>query len=146
VAVPLYPPSGGKYTARHAAVLHDSQPAAARVPGVQLPRAAELAADLRAPGLPLPAVDADLPPAGDWRRPAHDGHTLACPPHASVSTGTPRGVRVTHRNLVVNSAQIQERFGSGPDTGVVSWLPPYHDMGLIGGILQPVYAGAPVTL
>ncbi|MGW7219884.1 amino acid adenylation domain-containing protein [Streptomyces sp. NPDC054826] len=146
VAVPLYPPSGGKYTARHAAVLTDSQPAAALVPGDQLPRAAELAEELRAPGLPLLAVDGDLPPAGDWRRPGIDGDTLAFLQYTSGSTGTPRGVRVTHRNLVVNSAQIQERFGSGPDTGVVSWLPPYHDMGLIGGILQPVYAGAPVTL
>ncbi|MFH8660652.1 amino acid adenylation domain-containing protein [Streptomyces afghaniensis] len=146
VAVPLYPPSGGKYSARHLAVLADSRPAAALVPGSELARAAELAEELRAPGLQLISVDGDLPAADDWRRPRIDGDSVAFLQYTSGSTGTPRGVRVTHRNLVVNSAQIQERFGSGPDTGVVSWLPPYHDMGLIGGILQPVYAGAPATL
>ncbi|MFH8241788.1 amino acid adenylation domain-containing protein [Streptomyces sp. NPDC018321] len=146
VAVPLYPPSGGKYSARHLAVLADSAPAAALVPGADLGRGAELAAELGAPGLVLLSVDGELPDPDGWRRPDVDGDGVAFLQYTSGSTGTPRGVRVTHRNLVVNSAQIQERFGSGPDTGVVSWLPPYHDMGLIGGILQPVYAGAPATL
>ncbi|MFD5943549.1 amino acid adenylation domain-containing protein [Streptomyces griseus] len=146
VAVPLYPPSGGKYSARHLAVLADSRPAAALVPGAELARAAELAEELHAPGLQLLSVDGELPGAGDWRRPHIDGDSLAFLQYTSGSTGTPRGVRVTHRNLVANSAQIQERFAAGPDTAVVSWLPPYHDMGLIGGILQPVYAGATATL
>ncbi|MFD7614232.1 amino acid adenylation domain-containing protein, partial [Streptomyces sp. NPDC059828] len=146
IAVPLYPPSKGSYSARHRAVLADSAPAAALVPGSVAADPAELVEAAGIPGLPLIAVDGDLPAPGDWRRPSIDGDTVAFLQYTSGSTATPRGVVVTHRNLVVNSRQIQERFGTTPGTPVVSWLPPYHDMGLIGGILQPVFAGATATL
>ncbi|SFX93194.1 non-ribosomal peptide synthetase [Streptomyces atratus] len=146
IAVPLYPPSKGSYSARHRAVLADSSPAAALVPGAVLADPAELVEAAGIPGLPLIAVDGELPAPDDWRRPEIDGDNVAFLQYTSGSTATPRGVVVTHRNLVVNSRQIQERFRTTPDTGVVSWLPPYHDMGLIGGILQPVYAGATATL
>ncbi|MFI6323038.1 amino acid adenylation domain-containing protein [Nonomuraea sp. NPDC050556] len=66
--------------------------------------------------------------------------------YTSGSTGTPKGVMVTHGNLLHNSAMIKERFEHTGESRGVIWLPPYHDMGLIGGILQPIYAGFPVTL
>lgn len=146
VAVPLYPLSAGSYSARHRAVLADSSPAAALVPGDVRDDPAGLAAAAGMDGLPLISVDGALPDPADWRRPKIDGDSVAFLQYTSGSTATPRGVVVTHRNLVTNSRQIQERFGTTPGTGVVSWLPPYHDMGLIGGILQPVYAGATATL
>ncbi|MEV0780191.1 amino acid adenylation domain-containing protein [Streptomyces sp. NPDC050428] len=146
VAVPLYPPSKGSYSARHRAVLADSAPAAALVPGSVLADPAELVGAAGIPDLPLIAVDGELPAPDEWRRPKIDADSIAFLQYTSGSTATPRGVVVTHHNLVVNSRQIQERFGASADTPVVSWLPPYHDMGLIGGILQPVYAGATATL
>jgi acyl-CoA synthetase (AMP-forming)/AMP-acid ligase II len=66
--------------------------------------------------------------------------------YTSGSTAAPRGVRLTHANLLHNSRVIHEAFGHGPDSRGLIWLPPYHDMGLIGGILQPLYGGFPVTL
>ncbi len=66
--------------------------------------------------------------------------------YTSGSTGTPRGVVLTHRNLIHNSARIREAFGYAPGSRGVIWLPPYHDMGLIGGILQPLYGDIDVVL
>ena len=67
--------------------------------------------------------------------------SLAFLQYTSGSTGTPKGVMVTHGNLIHNSHLISECFQNTSDTIGGSWLPPYHDMGLIGGILQPIYAG-----
>jgi len=66
---------------------------------------------------------------------------LAFLQYTSGSTGDPRGVMVRHSNLMANGAMIQEAFGFPPGAVNITWLPPYHDMGLIGGILQTVYAG-----
>ncbi len=53
---------------------------------------------------------------------------------------------LTHSNLLENSAVIRDCFGHSTTSQGVIWLPPYHDMGLIGGVLQPLFAGFPVTL
>ena len=53
---------------------------------------------------------------------------------------------LTHANLLHNSAMIFQALGHGPESRGVSWLPPYHDMGLIGGILQPLFGGFPAVL
>jgi acyl-CoA synthetase (AMP-forming)/AMP-acid ligase II len=72
------------------------------------------------------------------------GDSLALLQYTSGSTGDPKGVMVSHGNLMANSRHMAQAFGHGPDSrGLVS-LPLYHDMGLIGGILQPVYVGFPV--
>lgn len=60
--------------------------------------------------------------------------------YTSGSTGTPRGVRVQHDNLAENLATIAEAFGHTRDSCAVIWLPHFHDMGLIGGMLQPLFA------
>ncbi len=67
---------------------------------------------------------------------------LAFLQYTSGSTAMPRGVMVSHGNLMANEGAIQEAFGVTADSTVVSWLPLHHDMGLIGGLLQPLYAGA----
>lgn len=66
--------------------------------------------------------------------------------YTSGSTSDPRGVMLTHTNLLENSASIAESFGHNTESCGFIWLPPYHDMGLIGGILQPVYRGFPCVL
>jgi acyl-CoA synthetase (AMP-forming)/AMP-acid ligase II len=73
-------------------------------------------------------------------------HDLAFLQYTSGSTTLPRGVRITHHNLLHNLSRIEKSFGHSASSHAVIWLPPYHDMGLIGGILQPLYAGFSVTL
>ncbi len=62
--------------------------------------------------------------------------------YTSGTTQSRRGVMVTHENILANQWAIQQRFGHGPHTVVVSWLPFYHDMGLTGNVFQPLFVGA----
>lgn len=66
--------------------------------------------------------------------------------YTSGSTSTPKGVAISHANLLHNSGQIFRRFGHSETSRGLIWLPPYHDMGLVGGVLQPVFGGFPVDL
>src|SRR5712691_3514333 len=81
-----------------------------------------------------------------WQQPAMSGETLAFLQYTSGSTADPKGVMLTHGNLLHNSRLIHRYFENNPSSRGVIWLPPYHDMGLIGGILQPLYGGFPVIL
>jgi len=93
------------------------------------------------------ATDAlDAAAADAWRRPDVGADTLAFLQYTSGSTGTPRGVMLSHRNLLHNLGLSAHAFQLRPDSIGVFWLPPYHDMGLIGGILGPLYTGFAAAL
>lgn len=94
----------------------------------------------------LATDDLDLRQADDWRALEVDGDTLAFLQYTSGSTSAPRGVMVTHQNLLHNERLIQAAFKQTKDSLILSWLPFYHDMGLIGGVLQPLYLGAKCIL
>jgi acyl-CoA synthetase (AMP-forming)/AMP-acid ligase II len=79
--------------------------------------------------------------AQDWRDPGATRNTLALLQYTSGSTAVPRGVMVTHGNLLENSDHISQAFDITSDTVSVTWLPAFHDMGLTNGIVQPVYGG-----
>src|SRR5947207_240744 len=66
--------------------------------------------------------------------------------YTSGSTSAPKGVMVSHGNLIANEAAIQQRMDIGAGDRFMSWAPLYHDMGLIGGLLQPLYSGLPLVL
>jgi acyl-CoA synthetase (AMP-forming)/AMP-acid ligase II len=84
--------------------------------------------------------------ADHWRPPTVGADSLALVQFTSGSTGVPHGVMVTHANLQHNSEHICRLFQHTSTSRGLIWLPPYHDMGLIGGIIQPLYAGFEVTL
>lgn len=84
--------------------------------------------------------------AGDWQEPSLGADSLAVLQYTSGSTGSPKGIMISHGNLLHNSSVIHALFGHSPSMRGVIWLPPYHDMGLVGGIIQPVYAGADTIL
>jgi amino acid adenylation domain-containing protein len=81
-----------------------------------------------------------------WRMPPIGRQDLAFLQYTSGSSGQPRGVRISHDNLLANQAAIETAFGHGPETVFVGWAPLFHDMGLIGNVLQPLYLGVPSIL
>jgi amino acid adenylation domain-containing protein len=71
---------------------------------------------------------------------------LAFLQYTSGSTGSPKGVMVSHGNLLHNEEMIKQAFKHSDSTIFVGWLPLFHDMGLIGNVLQPLYLGIPSYL
>jgi acyl-CoA synthetase (AMP-forming)/AMP-acid ligase II len=96
-----------------------------------------------ADGITCVATNADpLGDADDWRMPELTGDTIAFLQYTSGSTSEPKGVVVTHANLLHNSAVIAEALELDDTITGVGWLPHFHDMGLIGLLLQIIYVGA----
>ena len=84
--------------------------------------------------------------AREWRDPEVTSNTLALLQYTSGSTAEPKGVIISHGNLLHNSAYIHRLFALDPNGVTVTWLPAFHDMGLTNGIIQPVYKGRPCYL
>ena len=148
LAVPAYPPRPNKPMRRLEAVAADAQPAVVLTKDDILDQSQRSFHDVPdVSGVPwISTNQIDCAESDAWRAPGVDGSTVAFLQYTSGSTSTPKGVMVSHGNLIHNSALISEAFEPRPDGWGVCWLPPYHDMGLIGGMLQTMYAGGGSTL
>ncbi|MEU0092564.1 fatty acyl-AMP ligase [Kribbella sp. NPDC006257] len=92
------------------------------------------------------ATDIDLGDEGSWTEPVIKPETLALLQFTSGSTSEPRGVMVSHQSLWHNLGLIKKTFGLPTGGKVGSWLPHYHDMGLIGGSLSSIFLGGTLYL
>lgn len=156
IAVPLQPPSRKQDTSRWLHIVRDAKPTVVITVSQLHERAKQLIFDSFSgqQGLPplssIHIMDVDaLSSAVPVFMPACGlpmSNDIAMLQYTSGSTRLPRGVQITHANLMYNLEQIRLRFGHTVESRGVIWLPPHHDMGLIGGILQPLYVGFPVTL
>ncbi|MGB3209045.1 MAG: fatty acyl-AMP ligase [Crinalium sp.] len=148
IAVPVYPPRRNQSLSRLQSIINDCQPKFALTINAQLTYIKEKFADqntlTQLEWLATDTVDISL--AADWKPLRISSDQLAFLQYTSGSTGTPKGVMVSQGNLLQNSELIYQSFRHPSDRVAVSWLPQYHDMGLLGGIIQPLYGGFPVIL
>ncbi len=143
VAVPAYPPKRNQKMSRLQAIVADSQAKVVLTTQEILTKIESgFAENPELIALPWLATDTIArEQAESWQKPALFEKTLAFLQYTSGSTGTPKGVMVSHGNLLHNERTIQEAFGHTEQTIFVGWLPLFHDMGLIGNVLQPLYLG-----
>ncbi|WP_018905479.1 non-ribosomal peptide synthetase [Variovorax paradoxus] len=150
IAVPVFPPESARpqHLARLTGIAADSQ-ARCVLTSEAMARAMNAAsAGLRQLGdAHIVAVDTvDISLADAWTPFEPASGDVAFLQYTSGSTSTLKGVIVTHGNLMANEEAIRRSMGVGPGDSFVSWAPLYHDMGLIGGLLQPLYSGIPLVL
>lgn len=141
IAVPVYAPKNKRYMDRFTAIVADSGAVLALTDGKT---ARNLQGKESTPllGLPWFAVDEFGSEATDsWRPPGIVPDDIAFLQYTSGSTSTPRGVMVAHQNLATNIWMMSHAIGNHAGTRLVSWLPVFHDMGLIGGVLMPLWQG-----
>ena len=146
-AIPAYPPTG-RHFQRLDAILRDSSTQLIMTVAdlrdkiaIGLGKRAERSAFSLVATDHLESDDADA-----WKPPTINPDSLAFLQYTSGSTGTPRGVMVTHANLLANQELIAQSFQHTKHSTLVGWLPLYHDMGLIGNVLQPLYVGSAAVL
>ena len=118
--------TGAKLALSTSSIVDDRFTAGARAAGVEV----------------LTTDEIDLSGAGDFIEPSIESD-LAYLQYTSGSTSTPRGVMITHQNVLQNLASIDDGFEHTAESVAVSWLPHFHDMGLIYGLLGPLYVGMP---
>jgi long-chain fatty acid adenylase/transferase FadD26 len=153
IAVPLSVPQLGAHDARVSAALNNSAPAAILTASAAVSDVVSYAHALpgSAPAvIPIDALDLDTP--ADFRPPDLSPTNTALLQYSSGSTRQPTAVMVTHKNVIANLDQVIADYfednGKVPPPGLtmVSWLPFYHDMGLLLGILAPILRGFPAVL
>lgn len=144
IAVPAYPPRRKRASSRLQAIFADCEPSLVMTSSA-IAQVLEQTGDLKS----VPWLITEELPSGretDWREPEVSSESLAFIQYTSGSTGVPKGVMLSHGNLIHNERMIQTAFAQTHESIVVGWLPMYHDMGLIGNVLQPVYSGSQCVL
>jgi natural product biosynthesis luciferase-like monooxygenase protein len=152
IAVPAYPPqhqARNLGVGRLASIMEDCQPSCVLLPERQLDRIRRLAPELleAAPARWVTSESlAGGAPAPWTALPDISSEDVAFLQYTSGSTARPRGVIVTHANVLANQRAIRETFHVPAGSVGVSWLPLFHDMGLVGGVIHSLYCRSELVL
>jgi FkbH-like protein len=150
IAVPAFPPQPSRVKqsfSRLSGILKDAKPAAIMTNSWLTAAIQDLLSENNRTEIPVIATDmVDTALADSWSRPEITSETTAFLQYTSGSTRSPRGVMISHGNLLQNELVIRGAFEHDENSIVGGWLPLYHDMGLIGNVLQPLYCGFPCVL
>ncbi len=148
IAVPGYPPRSARRLPRLDAMIEDPAGAlavcSAKVWGMIQPALASASGARRE--VRWVVCDPETLPEVSQRPVPLEPDALAMIQYTSGSTASPKGVMLSHANFLHNLEQVYQRFGHSSESRGVIWLPPYHDMGLVGGILQPIYGNFPSVI
>src|SRR5215475_2768100 len=161
IPVPAYPAQSGRHVTRLAAIAEACSPRIVLADG--LPNGSWPAGILGSALDSVLGLDRERPKRAHWvvadqvagqgmtdgrrQAPAPGGpESVAFLQFTSGSTATPKGVMVTHANLMANVQAQARALGLDSETVAVSWLPLHHDMGLVGSVIAPLVIGFPVTL
>ncbi len=147
VAVPAYPPRPNRPMTRLISIVEDARPAVVLTCDLLQNESVRWSGGIpELSGVEVLVSDESGPAGTGWKDPGASAETLAFLQYTSGSTAAPRGVMISHGNLMDNSRRIQAIFGSRAGERGVFWLPLFHDMGLIGGVIQTLYCGGSSTL
>ena len=144
VPVPAYPPRRNRNMARVNSISENCHAAVALTVRTVIERSRTWLKDApnleRLDWIATEEIPSDI--VNDWVPPKVASSDVGLIQYTSGSTGTPKGVVLTHYNLISNCSLITQSFEVSHGTQACTWLPAYHDMGLIGGILNPLYLGS----
>jgi len=148
LAVPAYPPRANVNLTRLESIVEDAAATAAlTTSSIHKNAALRFAESPRLSGLNWVAIDdVEESLADQWTMPSITPETIAFLQYTSGSTSAPKGVMVSHGNLLHNEWLFQQKYDTNSDDVWCHWLPPFHDMGLIAGILHPLYSCAPAYM
>ena len=143
VAVPAYPPKRNQKMSRLISIIEDSQPQIILTTSSLLENIQPKIQDFLNLSLTQFLATDNLNNDEDceFHLPNISGNSLAFLQYTSGSTGSPKGVMISHDNIAHNSVYIQKAFQLTDKSVSVTWLPSFHDMGLIDGVIQPLYTG-----
>ncbi|RBP47421.1 acyl-CoA synthetase (AMP-forming)/AMP-acid ligase II [Roseimicrobium gellanilyticum] len=147
IPVPVNPPRLNRKAHRLRSIVEDAGVAVALTTMRMQERMTPVLAEAGMNTLRIVSMDARPADMGRcWQPPHLHGDSLAFLQYTSGSTSHPKGVMVSHGNLLANHRMMQEAFGQTGETRIVTWLPLFHDMGLIGNVLQALYLGTECTI
>ncbi|MBW6459885.1 MAG: AMP-binding protein [Bacteroidales bacterium] len=143
IGVPAYPPRKNRLFGRFEAIVNDCRPSLILTTRkIKEDILKNFAGETCLKGVDFVAYeDVDAGMESRWKNPGLCADDLALLQYTSGSTGAPNGVMVSHGNILRNSETIKESFGHDENLMGVNWLPAFHDMGLIGALIQPAYVG-----
>jgi acyl-CoA synthetase (AMP-forming)/AMP-acid ligase II/acyl carrier protein len=145
-AVPMFFPKGKRHFERLELVLRDAACKLVLCETEHQMKVVEGFSRIGFTDMPVLGTSANVPPLPSASATIGRLNDLSFIQYTSGSTGDPKGVMVTHKNLLHNQSLIRNVFGCNEDTVILSWLPFYHDMGLVGNLLHAVYSGCTAIL